>query len=164
MAIHSNILAWRMPQTEELGGPQSMGSQRVGHDWSDLARMQEGTKYLVGEVKVLLEIDVVVVLFCCCFVLRVKRWQRSYYVSSLNRILWHRRHLQKFNFSLWIRLKKQLRNWAPNSMDHGVHSRVAESECLKSESVFKNYLSLLLSLSSAACLPMLSCTLRYCVS
>ena len=33
MAIHSNILAWRNPWTEEPGGLQSMGSQRVGHDW-----------------------------------------------------------------------------------------------------------------------------------
>ena len=32
MATHSSILAWRIPQTEELGGLQSMGSQRVGHD------------------------------------------------------------------------------------------------------------------------------------
>ena len=32
MAIHSNILAWRIPWTEELGGLQSMGSQIVGHD------------------------------------------------------------------------------------------------------------------------------------
>ena len=32
MATHSNILAWRIPWTEELGGLQSMGSQRVGHD------------------------------------------------------------------------------------------------------------------------------------
>ena len=32
MATHSNILAWRMPWTEEPGGPPSMGSQRVGHD------------------------------------------------------------------------------------------------------------------------------------
>ena len=31
-AIHSSILAWRIPWTEEPGGPQSMGSQRVGHD------------------------------------------------------------------------------------------------------------------------------------
>ena len=31
MATHSSILAWRMPGTEEPGGPQSMGSQRVGH-------------------------------------------------------------------------------------------------------------------------------------
>ena len=33
MATHSSILAWEIPWTEELGGPQSMGSQkRVGHD------------------------------------------------------------------------------------------------------------------------------------
>ena len=31
MATHSSILAWRIPRTEEPGGPQSMGSQRVGH-------------------------------------------------------------------------------------------------------------------------------------
>ena len=30
MATHSSILAWRIPWTEELGGLQSMGSQRVG--------------------------------------------------------------------------------------------------------------------------------------
>ena len=32
MAIHSSIPAWRIPWTEEPGGLQSMGSQRVGHD------------------------------------------------------------------------------------------------------------------------------------
>ena len=32
MATHSSILAWKIPRTEELSGPQSMGSQRVGHD------------------------------------------------------------------------------------------------------------------------------------
>ena len=32
MATHSSILAWRIPRTEEPGGLQSMGSQRVGHD------------------------------------------------------------------------------------------------------------------------------------
>ena len=32
MATHSNILAWRIPQTVEPGGLQSMGLQRVGHD------------------------------------------------------------------------------------------------------------------------------------
>ena len=31
MATHSSILAWRVPWTEEPGGLQSMGSQRVGH-------------------------------------------------------------------------------------------------------------------------------------
>ena len=32
MATHSSILAWRIPWTEEPGGLQFMGSQRVGHD------------------------------------------------------------------------------------------------------------------------------------
>ena len=32
MAIHSSILAWEIPWTEEPGGLQSMGSQRVKHD------------------------------------------------------------------------------------------------------------------------------------
>ena len=32
MTTHSSILAWRVPWTEEPGGLQSMGSQRVGHD------------------------------------------------------------------------------------------------------------------------------------
>ena len=32
MASHSSILTWRIPWTEEPGGLQMMGSQRVGHD------------------------------------------------------------------------------------------------------------------------------------
>ena len=32
MATHSSVLAWRIPRTEEPGGLQSMGLQRVGHD------------------------------------------------------------------------------------------------------------------------------------
>ena len=34
MATHSSILAWRTPWTEESGRLQSMGSQRVGHNWA----------------------------------------------------------------------------------------------------------------------------------
>ena len=34
MAIHSSILAWRIPRTKEPGRLQSMGSQRVGHNWA----------------------------------------------------------------------------------------------------------------------------------
>ena len=39
MVTHSSILAWRIPRTEEPGGLQSIGLQRVGHDWRDLAHM-----------------------------------------------------------------------------------------------------------------------------
>ena len=34
MATHSIILAWEIPWTEEPGGPQSKGLQRVGHNWA----------------------------------------------------------------------------------------------------------------------------------
>ena len=34
LAIHSSILAWRIPWIEESGGLPSLGSQRVGHDWA----------------------------------------------------------------------------------------------------------------------------------
>ena len=37
MATHPGILTWRIPWTEEPGGLQSIGSQRVGHNWSNLA-------------------------------------------------------------------------------------------------------------------------------
>ena len=40
MATHSCVLAWRILWTEEPGGLLSMGSHRVGYDWSDLACMR----------------------------------------------------------------------------------------------------------------------------
>ena len=37
MATYTSVLAWRIPGMGEPGGLPSMGSHRVGHDWSDLA-------------------------------------------------------------------------------------------------------------------------------
>ena len=47
MATHSNILAWRIPWTEEPEGLQSMGSQRTGHDWR--RKWQPTPVFLPGE-------------------------------------------------------------------------------------------------------------------
>ena len=44
MAIHFSTLAWRIPWTEEPGGLQSIGSQSVGHERSDLAHTRGGMK------------------------------------------------------------------------------------------------------------------------
>ena len=41
IATHSSVLAWRIPGTGEPGGLPSMGSHRVGHDWSDIAAAAE---------------------------------------------------------------------------------------------------------------------------
>ena len=43
MATHSSVLAWRIAGTEEPGGLPSVGSHRVGHDWSDLAATAAAT-------------------------------------------------------------------------------------------------------------------------
>ena len=47
MATHSSFLAWRIPWTEEPGGLQSMGSQRVGHDWVTNTNTNTNTKVLI---------------------------------------------------------------------------------------------------------------------
>ena len=51
MAIHSSILAWRIPWTEEPGGLQSTGSKRVGHDW-EISLSLSFMTYLLSNPKV----------------------------------------------------------------------------------------------------------------
>ena len=46
MATRSSVLAWRIPGTGKPGGLPSMGSHRVGHDWSDLAVYEREVFYL----------------------------------------------------------------------------------------------------------------------
>ena len=46
MATHSSVLAWRIPGTGEPGALPSMGSHRVGHNWSDLAAAAAADPYL----------------------------------------------------------------------------------------------------------------------
>ena len=82
MAIHFSILAWRIPWTES-SGLQSMRSQRVGHDWSDLARTHVGSWILLTS-------------YCICL-----DWIfHSRY--SLNRLPWWLRW-----YSIWL----QCRTW-----------------------------------------------------
>ena len=44
MVTHSSFLAWRIPWTEKPGGQPSKGSQRVRHNWSNVARIHWNTK------------------------------------------------------------------------------------------------------------------------
>ena len=50
MATHSSILAWRIPLTEETGRPWSIRSQRVGHDWSDLAQCTGTLRHFLSKI------------------------------------------------------------------------------------------------------------------
>ena len=61
MATHSSVLAWRIPGTGEPGGLPSMGSHRVGHNWSNLAAAAVDSFYhkdsiiIVGDSKKFIE-------------------------------------------------------------------------------------------------------------
>ena len=71
MATHSSVFAWRIPGTREPGGLPSMGSQRVGHDWSDLAAAASIIWYL----------------FSLCDFSKI-RLSRNWFVSSKLSDLW----------------------------------------------------------------------------
>ena len=64
MATHSSVLAWRIPGTAEPGGLPSMGSHRVGHDWSDLAAAAFIYKFL---------------FICLSFISQIPRFQNHLY-------------------------------------------------------------------------------------
>ena len=58
MATHSSVLAWRIPGMGEPAGLPSMGSHRVGHDWSDLAESRaEHAKVLYIYPKICLQVN-----------------------------------------------------------------------------------------------------------
>ena len=54
LATHPSVLAWRVPGTGEPGGLPSMGSQRVGHDWGDIAAAAEYTHFKGIDIKLYL--------------------------------------------------------------------------------------------------------------
>ena len=58
MATHSSVLAGRIPGSGEPGGLPSMGSHRVGHNWSDLAAAAAGTSIFLTTRKLICLIEV----------------------------------------------------------------------------------------------------------
>ena len=78
MATHSSVLAWRIPWTEEPGGLQSMGLQRVGQDWVTNTHTHTHThthticEYLVNDYTPYIQLSITyVTVYCCCCVASV---------------------------------------------------------------------------------------------
>ena len=69
MATHSSVLAWRIPGIGEPGGLPSMGLDRVGHDWSDLAAAAAAADQVSGymTLSILNAIDCVLCSDINCF-------------------------------------------------------------------------------------------------
>ena len=81
-AIHSSILAWRIPWTEEPGRRQSIGLQRVRYNWSDLACTCHGLTFLHCDSYSLHTFWLVL-----NFVLVFYFWVTGYY--KLSSLKWH---------------------------------------------------------------------------
>ena len=75
MATHSSVLAWRIPGTGEPGWLLSMGSHRVGHDWSDLAAAAESGNLGIWR------------LFLKTFSFKISHFPSSFYFVCFHTIL-----------------------------------------------------------------------------
>ena len=83
MATHSSVLAWRTPRTGEPSGLPSMGSHRVGHDWSDLAAAAACTFWLPSfTYHILISVKCKSDLFFYVFVCFWRIVDLQFYVSS----------------------------------------------------------------------------------
>ena len=74
--IHSSILSWRIPWTEEPGRLQSMGSQRYRHDWSDLAHSSLGCDKMQRKYRCAVGVDWTSLRLSLCTKTRVG-WSHS---------------------------------------------------------------------------------------
>ena len=89
MATHSSVLACRIPGTGEPGGLPSMGSHRVGHNWSNLAAAAANPKFQVRIWKVAVQKEMAAwgrFWSCCIQPLRNKMflmvcWLRSFWLE-----------------------------------------------------------------------------------
>ena len=88
MATHSSVLAWRIPGTGEPGGLLSMGSHRVGQDWSDLAAA--AAECVLCELDVVMKVTQELLAWCIVLILTFSMsvsWLWSISVQSLNCVL-----------------------------------------------------------------------------
>ena len=83
MATHSSVLAWRIPGTEEPGGLPSLGSHRVGHDWSDL--LTAAATWV--QLEIIIQRDRRTSSMWYHLYMESKIWHKSTYLWSKNRIM-----------------------------------------------------------------------------
>ena len=122
ITTHSYILAWRIPWTEEPGRLQSIGWQRVGHDWSDWACRNANKHSNVNKMY----IDLIQY--------QVQHWIRYFMLMSWGLLWWLRQEriclqCERPGFDPWVSKILWRRNWQPTAIflpgeSHGQRSLV----------------------------------------
>ena len=117
MATHSSILAWRIPGTGEPGGLLSVGSHRVGHDWSDLAAANK---------LIILTLDNRIITSCsdihfskyvlCSWLTSVLTVWYAFIPHSPGMLCTHNKYLEDMNVNVIFSLKKIFFMWLLKSL------------------------------------------------
>ena len=94
IATHSSILAWRISWTEKPGGVQSMGSQRVGHDWAINTRVQRNVIGLLSPGYSQLWVNIVPNLIISPNCLYLKKS----YLCKIKNLFWNVSWLLNFSY------------------------------------------------------------------
>ena len=92
MAIHSSTIAWKIPWTEEPGRPQSMGSQRVRHDWATSLHFTTADSCSCT-------VETYTLLKQSSFNSNFKNWQGQYLKENYRSISWMDRDTNSLNIS-----------------------------------------------------------------
>ena len=97
MATHSSVLAWRIPGMGEPGRLPSMGSHRVGHDWSDLAAAAVLIILLFATFPIMISKRMVIIRGCINGFIEFGSWkcQMDYILTSRNLVVY-------MLFTCWI--------------------------------------------------------------
>ena len=96
MAPHSSTLAWKIPWTEDPGGLLSLGSHRVGHDWSDLAAAAS----FINSILINQQCKINHVLY----LKNTRQQQRTDFFSEGPQSRFQRPHFQKLQEMCWVQL------------------------------------------------------------
>ena len=115
MATHSSVLAWRIPGTREPGGLPSMGSHRVGHDWSNLAEMKLIRSELIiyPKLQCCLEAELVMHFLVSNLFLLYSEFQNKVFICAT--------HYWKLHVSCW---SQNLNSDQPHSGGGGLFAKL----------------------------------------
>ena len=142
MATHSSVLAWKIPGMGKPGGLPSMGSRRVGHNWSDLAAAAAAATATWGH-KACYHNSHTSALLCFWFDCPQTAFSKHISTMVCKLVFWKSIWYQKFSCSLdmgsyWYRLKKlpvlsardQISGWQsliPNAMSTNIQVKASMS-------------------------------------